>query len=60
MKASQSSAPSAHKVLRELNRAGRRKVPPGAPLTFVPKTWLPFVLGTEDKVSRRFWELALM
>ena len=26
----------------------------------VPKTCLPFVLGTEDKVSRRFWELALM
>ena len=29
-------------------------MPPGAPLPFVPKTWLPFVLGTEDKVSRRF------
>ena len=47
-------------VLRELNRTGRRKVPPDAPLAFVPKTWLPFVVSGEDKVSRRFWELALL
>lgn len=39
-------------VLRELNRSGRRKVPSDAPLTFVPKSWLPFVLSGEDKVSR--------
>jgi TnpA family transposase len=47
-------------VLRELNRTGRRSVPADAPLTFVPKSWLPFVLSAEDKVSRRFWELALL
>jgi TnpA family transposase len=47
-------------VLRELNRTGRRKVPPGAPLSFVPRTWLPFVVSGEDRVSRRFWELALL
>lgn len=47
-------------VLRELNRTGRRKVPPDAPLTFVPKTWMPLVLSDEDKVSRRFWELAVL
>lgn len=27
---------------------------------FVPKGWLPFVLSGENKVSRRFWELALL
>jgi len=35
-------------------------VPLDAPLTFVPKAWLPFVLSGEDRVSRRFWELALL
>jgi len=47
-------------VLRELNRTRRRKLPTDAPLTFVPKAWLPFVLSGEDRVSRRFWELALL
>jgi hypothetical protein len=47
-------------VLRRLNRTGRRNVPEEAPLTFVPKAWLPLVLSASDKVSRRFWELALL
>jgi len=47
-------------VLRELNRTRRRKVPPDAPMGFVPKAWMPFVASGEDKVSRRFWELALL
>jgi TnpA family transposase len=47
-------------VLRELNRTGRRKVPRDAPLTFVPKAWMPLVGSGPDKVSRRFWELALL
>lgn len=47
-------------VLRELNRTGRRKVPGDAPLTFVPKAWMPLVGSGPDKVSRRFWELALL
>jgi TnpA family transposase len=47
-------------VLRELNRTGRRSVPLEAPMGFVPKTWLPFVVSAEDNVSRRFWELALL
>ncbi len=47
-------------VLRELNRTGRRKVPRDAPLTFVPKAWMPFVVSGPDTVSRRFWELALL
>ena len=34
--------------------------PSDAPVTFVPKSWLPFVLSGEDKASRRFWELALL
>jgi hypothetical protein len=29
-------------------------------MTFVPKSWLPFVLSGEDKVSRWFWALALL
>jgi hypothetical protein len=29
-------------------------------LTFVPKSWMPLVGSGPDKVSRRFWELALL
>jgi Domain of unknown function (DUF4158) len=47
-------------VLKKLNRTRRRTMPPGAPLAFVPRAWMPFVLSGEDKVSRRFWELALL
>jgi hypothetical protein len=47
-------------VLKKLNRTRRRNMPPDAPLTFVPRAWMPFVLSGEDKVSRRFWELALL
>ena len=47
-------------VLKKLNRTRRRNMPPAAPLAFVPKAWMPFVLSGEDKVSRRFWELALL
>ncbi len=47
-------------VLKKLNQTRRRNMPPDAPLTFVPKAWMPFVLSGEDKVSRRFWELALL
>ena len=47
-------------VLKELNRTRRRNMPPDAPLAFVPRAWMPFVLSGEDKVSRRFWELALL
>jgi hypothetical protein len=47
-------------VLKKLNRTRRRNMPPDAPLTFVPRAWMPFVLSGEDNVSRRFWELALL
>jgi hypothetical protein len=47
-------------VLKKLNRTRRRNMPPDAPLAFVPRAWMPFVLSREDKVSRRFWELALL
>jgi hypothetical protein len=47
-------------VLKKLNQTRRRNMPPAAPLAFVPKAWMPFVLSGEDKVSRRFWELALL
>ena len=47
-------------MLRELNRSGRRKESPDAPRAFVPRAWLPFVVSGEDKVSRRFWVLALL
>jgi TnpA family transposase len=46
-------------VLRELNREGRRRVPEGAPLSFVPAKWGPYVIE-DGQIDRRYWELCLL
>lgn len=48
-------------VLRELNRTGRRVLPEGAPVGFVPRPWRPYVnVGPPGaKLDRRYWELCL-
>lgn len=53
----------AARVLRRLNREGRRKVPAGAPTSFVEKRWRPFVFEdgrTDGPVDRHGWELAVL
>ncbi|QIN85414.1 Tn3 family transposase (plasmid) [Rubrobacter tropicus] len=46
--------------LRELDDGGRRSVPDGAPLGFVPARWGPHVVGEDGKIDRRHWELCLL
>ncbi|MFG6449105.1 Tn3 family transposase [Roseateles sp. BYS180W] len=46
-------------VLREMNKAGERDVPPNAPMDFFKVRWQRFIL-TEDGVDRRFYEMAAM
>ena len=44
-------------ILRDLNAAGRRPLPPEVPLDFVGHRWRHYVV-TDDGVDRRYWELA--
>jgi TnpA family transposase len=46
-------------VLKELDAAGRRKVPDGAPIGFVNDKWRRVVLSDEGEINRRMWELCL-
>jgi TnpA family transposase len=48
-------------VLRGLNREGRRRrVPEGAPLSFVPPKWGPYVVREDGGIEKRYWELCLL
>lgn len=47
-------------LLRALNASGRRRVPEGAPLAFVPAKWGPYVIGEDGRIDRLYWELCLL
>lgn len=47
-------------ILRELDRRGARKLPDGAPVAFVPRSWRPYVLPATGGIDRRHWELCLL
>jgi hypothetical protein len=46
--------------LRAINREGRRKLAPNAPVEFVPRRWKPLVLPEEGKIARPYYELAAL
>lgn len=46
-------------LLRELDSTGRRKLPPNAPLGFVPDTWRKAVMPGAGEVDRHMWEQCL-
>ncbi len=47
-------------VLRQMNEAGRYKLPNDVPIDFVPKKWLSQVIGDEGKPDKPAWECALL
>ena len=47
-------------LLREMNAAGRRKLPADAPTGFVRRAWRPFVVGADGKPDRRAWEVCVL
>jgi hypothetical protein len=47
-------------LLVGLDSEGRRSVPDGAPLGFVPARWGPHVVSAEGGIDRRLWELCLL
>ena len=54
-----SSLLQAVEVLKEINRAGKRKLPPDAPIDFVPARLRPFV-DTGGEIHKPAWECALL
>lgn len=58
----QASEPLIHSlnILKELNETGRRKVPEGSPLDFVPKRWQKHVYDGEGTINRHYYEMAAL
>lgn len=50
---------AAIRILRELNRSGKRDVPPDAPMPF-KKEWRKLVIGPNGKINRRLYETATL
>jgi TnpA family transposase len=48
------------KTLNEMNESGKRKVPEGAPLDFVPKRWQKHVYDEEGAINRHYFEIAAL
>lgn len=47
-------------TIRELNETGKRKVPDGSPLDFVPKRWQKHVFDDEGNINRQYFEMAAL
>lgn len=47
-------------TIRELNESGKRKVPDGSPLDFVPKRWQKHVFDDEGNINRQYYEMAAL
>lgn len=45
-------------TIRELNESGKRKVPEGSPLGFVPSRWQKHVFDDEGNINRQYYEIA--
>ena len=60
--AAPSDAPllEAVEVLREMNAAGKRKVPEDAPTAFIKPGWEPHVFGEDGAIDRHHYEMSLI
>jgi len=47
-------------TIRELNESGKRKVPDGSPLDFVPKRWQKHIFDDEGNINRQYYEMAAL
>ena len=50
---------AAIELLRDVNRSGKRDLPPNPPMPF-RKEWQKLVVGDDGKVNRRLWEVATL
>ena len=42
--------------IKTLNATGKRNIPEDAPLAFVPRSWIPYVLDEKGEISRHYYE----
>ncbi|WP_373894770.1 Tn3 family transposase [Virgibacillus sp. CBA3643] len=47
-------------TIREMNESGRKKIPDGAPLDFVPKRWEKHVYDEDGRINRHYYEMAAL
>ena len=47
-------------IIRELNASGKRKIPDGSPLNFIPKRWQKHVFDDEGNINRQYYEMAAL
>lgn len=47
-------------IIKELDRSGKRPVPPEAPLEFIRAPWKEYVITADGNISRRYYEMALL
>ena len=47
-------------LLRDLNARRQRKVPPDAPVEFVPARWRPYVIDRDGEIDRHYFELCVL
>ncbi len=48
------------KTLDEMNKSGKRQVPEGSPLDFIPKRWQKHVYDKEGTINRHYYEMAAL
>ena len=46
-------------IVRRMDHGELRKLPPSAPVNFVPSAWRKFLLREDGQIDRRIWEIAL-
>jgi hypothetical protein len=47
-------------VLHDLNTSRRRSVPDDAPMDFIERKWLPYVVTADGQVDRHYYELCVL
>lgn len=47
-------------TIKDMNRNGKRKIPEGAPLDFVPNRWHKHVYDDEGNIDRHYYEMAVL
>jgi TnpA family transposase len=48
------------RIISELNADHRRSLPADAPTEFIPPEWLPYVIGKDKQLVRRYYEMCLL
>ena len=47
-------------TIKDMNDTGKRKVPEGAPLDFVPNRWQKHVYDDDGSINRHYYEMAVL